>query len=306
MHFNVCVALVALLCVPLTGCAKNGRGDELAQGGSSREEIAGVLSTLAVVYDTALIFESLKAEHGALPRVATPAELSRVRFGSDALTDELKDGWSTPLHVESDPSGGYVVAAAGADRRFDRRSWSTPGATRSAADDIVLRDGKLVRSPADWAVAAAEELAGGTLRDHMQAMRTVSPQQKTISDLRSIASAALTYEVTKGSLPAVKSMSDLAQLLEPDLIASVPRTDGWGRRYNVEIEPSSRLNRIVSPGPDGVLDPPSWSDPSKASDDIVMQDFDITRNSEVPASPKDALSEAYVDYIAARGRLEQR
>jgi hypothetical protein len=306
MSFKLWVTFVAALCVASMGCARSGPGEELAQDESTREEIAGVLSALAVVYDAALILEELKSEQGALPRVTTPAELSQARFGSDALTDMLQDGWNTPLHIESDPAGGYVVAAAGSDRRFDRESWTKPAATRSAADDIVLRDGKLVRSPADWAVAAAEKLAGSSLREHIDGVRAVSPHQRTLADLHSIASAALTYEITEGSLRAVTSAGDLAQLLEPDFIPTFPRNDGWGRPYHVAIDPATRSNLIVSPGPDGQLDPTSWSDSSNASDDIVMQDFSITRNSEPPATAKDPLSEAYVDYLAARARLEQR
>jgi hypothetical protein len=310
MSFKLTAVLTAALCLASAGCAGSELRDELAQDQStqepSREEIAGVLSSLAAVYDTALIIEDLKAEQGALPRLATPAELSQARFGSDSLTDMLKDGWNTPLHVESDPAGSYVVAAAGADRRFDRESWSKPAATRSAADDIVLRDGKLVRSPADWAVAAAETLAGGSLLEYMEGMRAVSPHQKTLADLRAIASAGFTFEITQGSLQGATSMDDLARQLEPDYIPALPRTDGWGRPYHVAIDPAKRSNLIVSAGPDGQLDRASWSDPSKESDDIVMQDFDITRNSEAPAAAEDPLSEAYVDYLAARGRLEQR
>ena len=84
---------------------------------TTEDDLVNVLETLYLVYDTAGMLESL-VEDEMVPKIGSAAELSRARFGDDSAAARLVDPWGTPLHVESVPGKGYVIAAAGSDRKL--------------------------------------------------------------------------------------------------------------------------------------------------------------------------------------------
>ena len=255
--------------------------------GASQEDAASAFQALYNVYDTAAILESLKAG-GQLAKINGPAELSRAKFGNNGLVEYLVDPWGTPLHIESIPGKGYVVASAGSDRKFDRSTWEKPAQTTSTADDIVLRDGKMVRSPEEWALGLAkltpERLRGALSR---------SKHAQTVGQLRAMVSAMITYQIDAGKLPAVPDLDGLAKHLEPKYIPKVPRTDAWDRKLEFAMVSTLDGYHLGSAGPDGK---------HETADDIVVVDGRFTKGENPPAD--DGLVSAWAGYQAARRRLE--
>ena len=255
----------------------------------SVEDAANAFEALYNVYDTAGILETLEVG-GKLPKISGPAALSRAKFGNEALVQYLVDPWGTPLYIESVPGKGYVVASAGSDRKFDRSVWETAAKTTSTADDIVLRNGKLVRSPEEWARRQAkltpERLKGEQLR---------SKHALTVSQLRAVMTALEMYRMDAGKFPAVKmgDIDGLAKRLEPKYAKTMPRADGWNQKFDIAMESTGNGYYLASAGPDGNHD---------TDDDIVVENGRFTRNEKAPAS--DRLVSAWAGYQAARQRLE--
>lgn len=256
---------------------------------ASAGDLAMLFETLRLVSETGDVIEGLKAKNGALPKVSTPLELSHARSGDDAILDLMIDPWGTAFHVESDPAGGYLIVAAGSDRRFDRATWTKPAQTRSTADDIVMRDGTLVRSPVEWAVATAMEAAGDPVTQLERAL-LLGRHKRTVADLEMIALATEASQLDQKLRPA-KSIDELAEALEPTYIRNLPRADAWERPFHVDVDAAGGSYVVVSAGPDGTLDPKSWNDPSRSSDDIVLRDHRIIRNAEAPAAPQAAAAD---------------
>ncbi|MDQ3281334.1 MAG: hypothetical protein M3Q69_07970 [Acidobacteriota bacterium] len=65
---------------------------------------------------------------------------------ADARVRKLarEDAWGTPLRIQHNAKG-YVIQAAGADRRFQKDI--RPGAITTVAQDIVFADGHFVQYP---------------------------------------------------------------------------------------------------------------------------------------------------------------
>ncbi|MGH9457123.1 MAG: type II secretion system protein GspG [Thermoanaerobaculia bacterium] len=269
------VVLVLLVVVPTSAAA------------ASEEDAVKAFETLYAVYDTAAILESLRAD-GVIPRIDGPAALSRATFGHDGLVEYLVDPWGTPLHIESVPGEGYVIAAAGADRAFDRATWQQAAKTTSTAEDVVLRSGKIVRSPEEWALSLVK-----LTPEQLRAEQSSSKRKGTIADLRSIVTSIIAYEIDAGKLPAARDIDALARLLEPTYVIEMPRTDGWGRELDLAIASTLDEYSLASAGPDGRRD---------TDDDIVVKNHEFVKNAEIPAA--DRLVDAWAGYQAARSRLE--
>jgi hypothetical protein len=254
---------------------------------ASEKDAADVFTALYNVYDTAALLESLKTA-GSLPKINGPAELSRMKFGSDALVEYLVDPWGTPLHIESTPGKGYVIASAGSDRKFNRSTWSKAAKTTSTADDIVLRDGKIVRSPEEWATEMARLAPERLKREQAQ-----SKHVQTVAQLRTLISAMQTYEVSAGKLPPAADIKELAKYLEPAYVPKMPQTDAWGHRLDFAMVSTLDGYYLASAGPDGSFE---------TADDIVVENHRFTKN-ETPA-PSDPLVSSWAGYQAAKRRLE--
>ena len=254
---------------------------------ASEKDAVDVFRALYTVYDTAAILESLKTA-GSLPKINGPVELSRMKFGGDALVEHLVDPWGTPLHIESIPGKGYVIAAAGSDRKFNRSTWSKAAKTTSTADDIVLRDGKIVRSPEEWATASAKLTPERLKREQAR-----SKHVQTVAQLRTLISAMQVYEIDAGKLPPAANITELAKYLEPKYSPKMPQTDAWGRKFDLATVSTLDGYYLASAGPDGAYD---------TADDIVVENHSFKKNET--AQPADRLVQFWAGYQAARQRLE--
>jgi hypothetical protein len=265
--------------------------------GPTPGQLTRLFHSAGAVYDLAILIEQYRVERGVLPKAINARDLFQARFGKGDFADLATDGWGTALHIESTPGKGYLVVAAGADRKFDRASWSRREETRSTTDDIVLRDGVLVRSPVAWATTAASDVRGLDAGTNEAAARL--RHQRTVANLRTIASAVLTYEIERNQVPPAKTIVALAQTLG----SNIPLSDGWERPFHVAIDGRQWL--VVSAGPDGRLDPKSWADNTAKSDDVVLRNGEIARNEAPPeASTESKLAEAIAGYKALRARFE--
>jgi type II secretory pathway pseudopilin PulG len=61
-----------------------------------------------------------------------------------------------------------------------------------------------------------------------------SKQKRTMADMRAIASAIEARATDTHDVPANATIDDLATLLEPKYIRTLPRMDGWGNRFVYE------------------------------------------------------------------------
>lgn len=58
-----------------------------------------------------------------------------------------RDAWGTPFrYLPAADGSGYMIVSAGADRVFEESPWDRPGESDDFADDVVLRDDRLIRT----------------------------------------------------------------------------------------------------------------------------------------------------------------
>jgi hypothetical protein len=110
-------------------------------------------------------------------------------------------------------------------------------------------------------------------------------EEKTMSDLRAVATAIEAYATDTNSYPKVASYSDLKPILSPTYIRNFPEKDSWGTAYRYSASTDGQHYRLVSAGSDHQFEggsdmvamfdeksrPPVIHSPSLASD-IIYQD----------------------------------
>ena len=85
-------------------------------------------------------------------------------------------------------------------------------------------------------------------------------QKRTMADMRTVATAAEAYAVDYGVYPDADSIDQLAAILAPVYIRTMPRTDGWENLlayqcWQVDLESEGCDSyAIASPGRDGLLE----------------------------------------------------
>lgn len=268
-------------------------------------ELTAVLKTLSNVLDLANEVEKYAVAHGKLPSAKSPAELSRLVLGTDSAKEFFVDGWGTPLRLDSDSERGtYLVAAAGADRAFQETSWAKRAETRSATDDVVLRDGQWVRSPEAWAVARIKS-SGFDERQALAGSLETAKAGRTAADMRALFTAIAAFEADHRRFPNNYTMDSLARELVPAYIKELPRADAWGTPFTVRIVESTKSVRIISAGSDARFDADRWSDKTKTADytrDLLL--FDGKFEGEWDLKPAgQELGRAYSGLVSFKGRL---
>lgn len=76
------------------------------------------------------------------------------------------------------------------------------------------------------------------------------PWQKTMTDLRTIATAAEAYATDENKYPDVTSYESLSGVLSPTYIKTVPERDAWGTPYLCVVSSDRQHYRFVSAGAD--------------------------------------------------------
>lgn len=75
--------------------------------------------------------------------------------------------------------------------------------------------------------------------------------QRTMSDLRSVATAIEAYATDENHYPKVSSYGELKSILSPIYIRDVPEKDAWGTPYRYSVSTDGSHYRLVSAGSDG-------------------------------------------------------
>lgn len=86
------------------------------------------------------------------------------------------------------------------------------------------------------------------MADNLAAGRTIGESKRTMADLRSIGTAIESYSIDYDQYPAATDVESLAGLLEPTYIRTLPRTDAWGREF--QIDSRAATYRACSGGKD--------------------------------------------------------
>ncbi len=110
-------------------------------------------------------------------------------------------------------------------------------------------------------------------------------EERTMKDLRSVATSIESYATDENHYPKVSSYSELKPILSPTYIKELPEKDGWGTPYRYSVSTDGQHYRLVSAGSDGQFEggsdiiaifdeksrPPAHASPSLESD-IIYQD----------------------------------
>jgi hypothetical protein len=83
-----------------------------------------------------ICFAAYKQDHGKYPEVKS-AEEAKAAFEPIYIAHlPMTDAWGRAYAVESN-ANGFTVVSAGADGKFDKRTWSTGSTLNSFDDDAV-------------------------------------------------------------------------------------------------------------------------------------------------------------------------
>jgi general secretion pathway protein G len=103
-------------------------------------------------------------------------------------------------------------------------------------------------------------------------------QKRTVSDMRSLATAAQAYQVDFGHFPlAISSLDELERFVSPDYIRAFPAEDGWQQPFIVSSNQDGTSFVVVSYGRDGIEGPQPGGATSDYDCDIVWEDGSFTQ-----------------------------
>jgi tetratricopeptide (TPR) repeat protein len=234
-------------------------------------DLESALHDLRVVYALAADIEAYRAAHNRLPAAKDVPDLRRVvalshpRFGTS-------DEWGTPVYVESDPvRNTYTVAAAGSDKAFDRATWSTPAQTRNNADDIVIHNGKVVRSAETW-VNDMLRARGFDMARALAAARADTAAIHTEFAMWRLRDVIKDYFAEHHDYPDLQMLRKLAVEKAVDKLED-PLVDGWGTPFRVRFTPQLKAYRIVAAGSNKTFETDRWDETNTTPDygrDLVM------------------------------------
>jgi TonB family protein len=201
-------------------------------------------------------------------RIASAIELRRTLAGTTQMRLP-PDPWGTHYDVQ-ETATGYRIVSAGSDQKFDEMVALTSEQFDGLEGDVVLEDGKLVRSNRNWLYArvAGDASAATALEALRQAeidhaiMRI--PAMKMLTGVKATAMA----------------MQMVASYIDQNKTAPPPELsrDAWGTPLRIDLHPDGTY-RIVSASADRKFDEESWTRPPAANtgEDIIFENGKITR-----------------------------
>jgi TonB family protein len=137
------------------------------------------LVNLANVNEIAYRLHYQELTHGEMRIGATIRETAVLLRMGEA---ELIDPWGTPYRIDIRTDGHYAIIGAGADRKFDPPSWEKGGQFAGLDEDVVLVDGRMLRSNRARFVATLTDQDRSLVpADEMLSLLSVSPPPRQAS-----------------------------------------------------------------------------------------------------------------------------
>jgi Type II secretion system (T2SS), protein G/Uncharacterized protein conserved in bacteria (DUF2059) len=96
---------------------------------------------------------------------------------------------------------------------------------------------------------------------------------RTRNDVHSFGVAIETYKTENNHYPNAQNIDELAPILSPKYMASVPMLDAWGRSFQYQISPDGNHYRIVSAGVDGKVESVSGAFAAVSNDKLYGDDI---------------------------------
>lgn len=123
------------------------------------------------------------------------------------------------------------------------------------------------------ATAVEHQAVSTVIRKRFENVEARSLVRRAMSDVRLIATGTEAY-VTDGNwkYPPTMNTDALAKLLEPAYLRAMPRVDPWGHPYVYIGTADGRGYRVISGGPDGMIEESTkHGTPRAGTDDIIFQ-----------------------------------
>jgi TonB family protein len=178
------------------------------------------------------------------------------------------DAWGHSFRVDK-TDVGYRIVSAGSDGTLDQASWQTPGQFRDFTGDLVMENGKLVRSNRNWLIAQVSE----TARPYLHELRNAELQfmMMRVPLLRDVTARKATQQIMQQTGERITGGREVPETVR----------DAWGTPLRVER--TGEKYRVVSAGSDRTFDPSSWGrEPrSEMSEDIVFSNGSFNREFDV-------------------------
>ncbi len=271
----------------------------LAQRPSEDALTRGLLN-LATMQQLSAALEYQRVVHGAYRLGSSDAETASL-LAVDAA--QLRDPWGTPYRVELLEKGGYRIAGAGDDKKFDEKSWSAGGQTTSLAADCVVIGGVFARSNRAWLLGFVTEQ-----QKNDQPLPTAFPRGDTyrvvntpgrawawlrINEIESEAMAkdprvvdALRLRITQDKMKAFSEIYIKGRQTWHSVrsVRSGRVDDEWGTALETVFPDAEGQHvRVVSAGADKRFDRDSWTKAIGPSldEDLVYDDGAPTRALDV-------------------------
>ncbi len=198
-------------------------------------------------------------------RLAILGEMTGI--GGVAPQNLPPDPWGTPYRLEI-TANGYRIAGAGSDKTFDETTWANREQFRDLEGDVVLENGKVVRTNRMWLYRQVTDATRHELDElreaevHLMVSRTpnvrgLMSRRTTESNIESLAA----HLAAGGELPP-------------------SARDAWGTPFRIENE-GGKL-RIISAGADKQFNESSWTAPATPSldEDLVYENGGFTRRAD--------------------------
>jgi protein TonB len=233
----------------------------------------GVALALAIVFAASLhaqpadVVRAIKALE-QVQRIAHIIELQRAGGGRpNAAAPDLMDPYGTLLRISIE-ADTYRIVSAGSDRKFDEASWSVEKQFSGTEGDLVLANGRMLRSNRNW--LSERELT----KEETDALQALRRAELALIIARNPVGATVTAAgLTMNSMMQIGS--NIRTYRERSL---APGLDAWGTPLRVVYE--GETYRIVSAGQDREFDLASWKTPAQLTDpkgDLVFEDGRFTR-----------------------------
>lgn len=210
-------------------------------------------------------------------------------MGTVPETDEqIVDPWGTPYRLDLATA---TVAGAGRDRKFDESTWGLSDQFANLEDDVVMREGRVLRTNRHWLWDLGETGDHAAEYESLRSAEVVfmvmtTPEMRQLTALRLSAMAVQQLaELVERQKEADGGLAELAGAEDPvglliSRFGGSPRLrrDAWGTPLRVSFDGSGY--RIASAGADRIFQPERWNEDAELdpAEDLVLENGVLRRH----------------------------